>query len=278
MHEYEDICDPDQIAQGDVIEWLSPYVAHPWQVFGVVVTADCDLAWEKHGGIISYVPGFVSGDFIWHGFREKFFEGRKAEALQSLVKLTNATRKKQGVASSDISKAAIYDWFERAGREGMLDELGVADNSRQKIGAILDQLAIYDRLLSHKEADMSLLTDAFAMTGPSADRAALVKKIEESWSQLPGDIFHLPSLPTGDEEGMFLMLRHIRQLTASEVAGRPSDVERGEVKVKRVARVCAPYRYSITQNLARVFADIGLPDEHEARRRAAAQRFLDERN
>lgn len=277
VHEYEDISDPDEVAQGDVIEWLPSHAKAPWRVFGVVVTADCDLAWGKHEGIISYVPGLLSSDFIWQGFRGKFFTSRHAEALQSAAKLANLSRRKMGIADSNISTSAMHDWLKRAGREGVLNELNVADAPREKIRTLLDQILAYDEVLDQPNADMSLLTRAFAMTGVKGDQAALIKRIEESWGQLPGDIFHLPSLPTGDEEGMFLMLRHIRQLPASAIAGRPGDIDGGNAKVKRVARVCPPYRYSITQNLARVFADIGLPEEHDARRKSSAQRFFDTR-
>ena len=278
LHEYEDVGDPDHIEQGDVIEWLPAHAERPWRKFGIVVTADCDLAWGKHGDIISYVPGLLSRDFIWQGFRERFFSKKRDEALQSAIKLANGAIRKQTSEESALSRSAFKDWLARTGRDGLLDELGLRDTARDKLGDVLDQILACDEILSTPDFDMMLLERSFARTDSKGGRSTLIRKIEENWNQLPGDIFHLPSLPTGDEDGMFLMLRHIRQLSATEVAGRPDDIMRGDVKVKRIARVCAPYRYSITQNLARVFADIGLPEDHEDRRKSSAQRLFETRN
>lgn len=275
LHEYEDVSDPDRIEQGDVIEWLPAFAESPWRKFGIVVTADCDLAWGKHGGVISYVPALLSDDFIWREFRGPFFRARRDEALQSAVKLANMAIKKLTSQDSNLSRSAIQDWLARVGRDGLLDEIGVTDNARVKLDAVLEQILVCDEVLGAPDFDMPLLERAFAATASKGGRDALIRKIEDQWKQLPGDIFHLPSLPTGDEKGVFLMLRHIRQLSVAEIAGRPDDIERGDAKVKRVARVCAPYRYAITQNLARVFADIGLPEDHESRRKSSAQRFFD---
>lgn len=274
LYEYEDIGDPDQIAQGDVIEWITAHRERPWKIFGVVVTADCDLAWNKHGGVISYVPGLTNSDFIWKNFRERFFEKRRQEALNSVTKLINTAIQNDGSEDSSLSGAAVKDWLARVGRDNLLDEIGINGSLRNKIVKNLDKLLICDDILNCESFDMSLLERAFAATEEKDDRTALIRKIEDQWTQLPGDIFHLPSLPNGEEGGLFLLLRHIRQISVDEVARRPSDMMHGDVKVKRIARVCPPYRYAITQNLARVFADIGLPEDHESRRKTAAQQFF----
>lgn len=279
MYEYEDIRDPDLVSQGDVIEWIAPYAQRPWQVFGVIITADCDLAWNKHGGVISYVPGLLTSDFIWHSFRSKFFEARHTQALQNAAKLINIQRQKNGAVGGEVSTPAVANWLERAGVLGLINELGeMAPRETAKLREVLDQISVYSTLLSHVHPDFELLERAFAAADAKADRPALIKRIQEAWSQLPGDVFHLPSLPMSEDDGMFLMLRHIRQIPADAVAHRPTDLGSGLARVKRVAAVAAPYRYAITQNLTRVFSDIGLPDEHDNRRKTSAQRFFDTRS
>ncbi len=73
MQEFEELEDIDAVAQGDVFEWVETRRERPWQIYGVVVTADCDLAREKHGGFISYVPAMLSDDFIWARWRVERF-------------------------------------------------------------------------------------------------------------------------------------------------------------------------------------------------------------
>jgi hypothetical protein len=280
--EFEEIYDQDEPAQGDLIEWIGTDRKSPWNTFGVIVTADCDIAWKKNRGVLSYVPALLATDFIWEHWRKDRLETQLPSLLQKAAARISRWRQKIDIESADLSMEAVQAWLTRAGPNEILDELGVLDNGeRANLSRVIDPAHLIMRTLKCAEPDFQLLTEAFCCvnTKAASDPGVIINEVQRSWGTLPGDVFHLPSMPEEAPDqtagGLFLMLRSIRQVDAAHVTARPDDVRNGNAKAKRIARVTAPYRYAITQNLARVFADIGLPEDHEIRRKQAAQRLFE---
>lgn len=280
MHEYESLEDQDIVGQGDVIEWVGADRRRPWQCFGVVVTADCDLAHEKHGGVISYVPAMLAEDFIWTRWRNDRFNLKFDELLNKAGTRIGRWRGKNGQSEVPLSPGAVRKWLERASPDVMLDEIGVTNKGeRADFANILNPAKRLSEILACEEPDLERLEACYVIVNSKAseNRALFVRDIQTDWSSLPGDLFHLPAMPGTEKvtgEGLFLHLRHIRQISADLVSARPDDFRTGIAKARRVARVSAPYRYAITQALARVFSDIGLPDAHDQRCQSAAHLFL----
>lgn len=281
MYEYEELDDLDVPSQGDVIKWVGDAWSKPWQCFGVVVTADCDLALGKHGGVISYIPALTTEDFIWSRWRVDALGGKLDDVLSKVAGRISNWRAKNGQASAAPTASAMRRWLERTGAEGLLDEIGVTDKGqRQTLLNVIEPAATLLACMNCAEPDLHLLLSAYAEVNPKAahNRMMMADAIQKSWASLPGDIFHLPNMPEGGARpghGLFLHLRHIRQLDADMVSARPDAIRSGAAKAQRIARVSAPYRYAVTQALARVFSDIGLPDAHDGRRKVAAQSFFE---
>lgn len=163
----------------------------------------------------------------------------------------------------------------------MLTEFGVTDKGEANtLKGVLEPVSLIIELLASEEPNFDLLRKVYNCLNSKAlvDPDIMIKDVQKSWGSLPGDIFHLPSMPDGavghEGNGLFLMLRNIRQVEAVQVSARPDDIRSGHAVAKRVGRVTAPYRYAITQNLAKVFSDIGLPEDHEDRRKNAAHRLF----
>ena len=281
MREFEQLEDLDTVAQGDIFEWVEARRARPWHVYGVVVTADCDLALEKHGGFISYVPAMLSDDFIWARWRLERFANPLQAHLERAARRVSA-RLEPGGEGTGLSAEAMRKWLERAKVDGVLDELGVtAAGERANLSNVLKPTELLMTLMSRESPDLKLLRSAYEIIKPAfvGDRKLIAADIQKSWNSLPGDLFHLPAIPgadTSDGGGLFLHLRHIRQMSADALSARPDVLRRGAADCRRVARIGAPYRYAMTQALGRVFTDIGLPDAYEARCRGAAELFLKE--
>jgi hypothetical protein len=106
------------------------------------------------------------------------------------------------------------------------------------------------------------------------DLTPLANEVQSSISSLPGDVFYLPLERNEEEAGLFLMLRQIQQIGIFDISTRVSDMTLHLPKAKRLGRIAAPYRYAITQNLARIFSDIGLPGAYEERRDASSHKFF----
>lgn len=51
------------LRQGDVLEWLGDRM-DPWRRFAIIVTADCDLAHQKHAGLLACVPVLAHDEYL----------------------------------------------------------------------------------------------------------------------------------------------------------------------------------------------------------------------
>ena len=73
-----------------------------------------------------------------------------------------------------------------------------------------------------------------------------------------GDLLILPDTQRLGVEGGLVWVRHIWQVPMADVALRTSEL--GERTGERLARLDSPFRYRLTQLMAQVFSDIGLPN------------------
>ena len=270
----------EPLLQGDIFKWSSDYFGRPWATYGVVVTADCDLVKGKTRGIASYVPALVMEDYIWHHWKHgKFEKALEAVSLKFLTKVNNRLEK-LGQTTKPISLEAALQWLKRVGIDGLYDELKITDNGQKKdIASLVEELNSLQALADSDVPDLGLLQACFCLKYKNkqiqpGDFSALADEVQSSISKLPGDVFYLPLEREGEEAGLFLMLRHIRQVDISEISTRIADMTLRDTRAKRLGRITAPYRYAITQNLARVFSDIGLPVAYEERRDSSSRKFF----
>lgn len=153
----------------------------------------------------------------------------------------------------------------------------MTDNGqRNTFTPIIDKAVQLFRISQADAPDLDALKQSYSLICKdyTSHPEILADDFQKTIKSLPGDVFHIPILPDNTDNGLFLILRDISQCSLSDIAGTPDDLRFGTAKARRVARISAPYRYAITQQLARVFADIGLPLAYEARCNEAASKFF----
>jgi hypothetical protein len=276
-HEYEPLHETSELAQGDLIQWQGANYVSPLHTFGIVVTADCDLEHKKFRGTLSYIPALITLDYLWYQWRPAVFSDHLNKSIVTMTQRLNNWREKNISNKSLISNEAIQIWLSRADRDTILDELGVQDKQhRNSLAPVIDKALSLFKLCQEGTPDLSALKNNYSHIRQeyNAKPQILAVDFQKAISTLPGDVFHIPALPDNSDDGLFLILRDISQCPLSDIAQTPDDLRFGAAKARRIARISAPYRYAITQNLARVFADIGLPKAYEARRSNAATRFF----
>jgi hypothetical protein len=265
--ECDSLTTDDPLQQGDVFEWLGP--EPPWRRFGIVITADCDLFFEKHSGILSYVPVIPLTEYLTLFHLPKRFEEHRQPVIEELVV---AVRKHQAAAHPEfpepISEQAILRWVERDGPIGMIDQLGVVDHvERSRIVKLAEDY----RSAVHAAATGTFDEQVGALTRLREHRSKKAAKV--TWNEisslvkrLPGDAFFIGTLAVAHESGYVAYLRLVRDVRQDEVAVRQSDLGRGSTKARRIARLRSPFIYALTQQLGAVFSSIGLPTPYEDNR------------
>ena len=89
------------------------------------------------------------------------------------------------------------------------------------------------------------------------------KNYQAKLRSLPGDLFFLNEVGPDRSGGFIVYLRRVAELSPEAIAIRP--LERNARLATRISRLRPPFRYRLTQQLAAMFADIGLPREYEHR-------------
>lgn len=265
--ECEPLLDDRAIRQGDVFQWLGDAERSPWALYGVVVTADCDLAKEKTRGVLSYVPILTDEAYFWTFWRpDKFAPILQQHAAKAAGRITNQLQK-SNPNQKPMSADSLLAWLDRRGVAGVVSDIGLTDNGQIKeLSNRLNDLQLLVDLLSKEDPDYAALKSALPLKNPKASSEnydSLREELRSVVTSLPGDTFFFSHLPGGSASGYFAMLRYISQCPITDVAINQEQLKFGGAKSKRVAKMTSPYLYAMTQGLARVFTDIGLPRTYE---------------
>lgn len=280
-----DETDPE-VHQGDVIGLTASEEEEPWSNhFGLVVTANCDLAHRKHGGILSYVPIVPLDVCVRHVLMPKAV-ATHAEAAQRCL-------------SEALPDTDVWPTLQR------LAELVVLGKPLDEIISSLPEHPAKDRVIaaiSYLQASLSGLPvdahfnfadalralDAMAMLAsrarpgkarPHIQMEQLGKDLKGSLTKnLPGDCFFLSTLSPDHSIGYVAYLRLIREIDHDSISISAVEERRlgDRLRARRISRLSLLYLHGLVQQMTKVFFDIGLPDDYLNRQTKAVDRQIAE--
>jgi hypothetical protein len=278
--ESADLRDSDGLRQGDVLQLIPREPeAELERYFGVVVTANCDLAQNKHFGVVTYVP-LVPVEFYIHRFTlPKVLDN---EEVKSLRLLKGRILEKCDTILFDRVVDMMYS------NSYTLDEIS---------GSVSGQLSIRDEVARHL-AVLSALGKAREVADPQVAIYGLVElasaldiilkpkkptingflaDIENRLTRsMAGDCIFLSQISSNHGSGYTAILRMIRELSHDRISLSASAEQRdpGQFSARRVSRLRTLYIHRLVQQMAQVFTDIGLPGEYETARDTVVSRRL----
>jgi hypothetical protein len=92
-------------------------------------------------------------------------------------------------------------------------------------------------------------------------------------TNLPGDLFYINYIHGLDSYGYIVNLRRIGMFCREDIALSNTD-DKENIYLKRIARMVPPFNYRITQKVAQMFSDIGLPEDYEEDRKNIIEMFF----
>jgi hypothetical protein len=276
--EYVDPAQP--LLQGDVVRSLST-ASDPWDALAVVVTADCDIENDKHGGRVTCVPVVPLTTYL----ATYYLPRRVARLADSLSEqFVSIMRKAQKENFADferpISLARAKSWVLETSPAEVASSLKLVGQQRVLFASFAEQFAALNRL---KQGDFEEYCGAFISTQqlrmPTKEagsiRQGLRLDLAGHTNELPGDALFLNSLGDGLDRGYVAYLRVMRELPDESVALKSSQIS-FDMTHERISRMRSPYVHALTQRLAAVFSAIGLPSEYEKARTESGMRLLTE--
>ena len=265
--------DPDHVRQGDIIQWES--AVSPWRVMAVIVTADCDIVESKHAGTLSYVPVLGLHDYWRLVTLPRMIDNYLAKTFRrGLVERVKSLRRTfRPEFPDDPSEDAIFDIL-RLEPGDMMKTLGIPESEQEAplrhVNAYKAALTLTDDMtvdqLATIMAELRVASDP--KKPPSA--AGVLDDLPESVTKLPGDAFFIGRIAGVAESAFVAYLRLVRELSSAAVAILPRELRRSGVQARRIAHLRSPFVYRLTQQLAQVFSDIGLPRDYETQRKVLA--------
>lgn len=201
---------------------------------GIIVTADCDLEQRKHARLVTLVPIVDARTILEQYLLYEDCERKRDQIELYLFKAYSIDVRQDRATKLTILRAA-YATSDLNGD----DSIKVAADF---VFGTSDSIAV--------DGYVKLMRDIGG--GPKA-RSALRDQIRKR-----GDLLMLPSIRKLGVSGHIAWLRHIWQVGLDDIALRTSEV--GARPGERLGRLDSPFRYRLTQLMAQVFSDIGLPD------------------
>lgn len=224
---------PDaRLQQGDLIRFEGE--KNVLRKLAIVVTADCDLEQHKHGRTLTLVPVV------------------EVSAILENYLLPDDCEKKRSLIERFVFAILKIDHTQDGATKYALLKEAASGNLPEQSKSFRDAC---DFLLGAK--DCITFSDYNALM---SEMKIPPRKIDSLKSQMRsrGDLFVLPESNELGIKGHIAWVRQLWQTPTSSVAIRTSEVSTrpGE----RLARLDSPYRYRLTQLIAQVFSDIGLPN------------------
>ncbi|WP_281900217.1 hypothetical protein [Micromonospora humidisoli] len=258
------------IRQGDVFIFSNDLTnSDIWRKAGIIVTADCDIANDKHAGILSYVPILPLRDYLAWRVLPRIASDRRKRIIRQLSEMIGRLEDDQGIKPGLSMRAIEVMATEDGGLTDLESYLkNISKKDKDTIAAMINEIATCDRvhLTSGYTEQFTALTSLCTPTKKKSAREVLLGDIRDRLKNLPGDVFFISTLDLEHTEGYVAYLRLVRETNLRQISTSYYYKDGRRVVAKRTSRLRAPYVYRLTQQMADVFASIGLPTEYEGAR------------
>lgn len=252
----------DGLSQGDVIRWGTQEDC--MLKAGIVVTADCDLAKGKHWGKVTVVPLISATEYFDQFYLPKQLEKLEPDLLKLFTSVIGRTSSK-----SENTESPSPEVVEQLLGMATLPEPFSTSSSATAAHSVIRKA----RGLVEIESSTQTLNQAAALKDKSNKNFSQTK-IKDFLNNTPGDCMILPEI-SGLQSGIHIAyLRIMREVTERDIALKTSETS--NEKGQRIGCLIPVVRYRLTQMLAQVFSDIGLPDEYESGLKNERNKFFEE--
>lgn len=277
-HEFfQPVSDQSPFRQGDVIKRNLSQSAEGQPTtaeWGVIITADCDIAQEKMGEFFTYLVIRSARDYVervWASEEIARLVDRHGRAAVAHVLKADQARDPN---ARPLTLAELSEWARVDGAEAVLNAVKITQAPvRKKVATAMNVLALVADLTKSYPTALERLRACWTCEGrKELEHRGLVQSALTQ-SQMRSDCMLTPTLPSEKEVGFVVMLRDIRAIRPSDLFASRLDLRIGDGTTSamyRIGRFSDFIRYAIAQRMANLFSRIGMTDQFETECAAAA--------
>lgn len=268
--------DDESFCQGDIVYRASEDNGGLGS-FGVIITADCDIAQDKAGDDFSVLRIVTAGRYVKNVWAAGEVKRLAARQCQSVLPVLNSAIERADLGLSPLDPESLVEWLESRTPNEILDALDIGARSARS-ECLKGLECVREAMVREKRPPLDVLQTIWRQLG--TNEKAIRGRLMEAFDPARGaaDTYFVPYLPGFDHVGFVILLRAVQSLRQSDVyLNRTSARLAGRAgSYYRIGRFQDALRYSVVQRMVHLFSRIGLSQEYEGESSAAAITVVDE--
>lgn len=268
FQEFESTNPTANLRQGDIVRFVRDDLL--LRRFGILLTADCDIAHNKFGENYTLAPVVGAQEYVRNVWAHDYLSLRRHKALRDICRLIQ-------------DEAPQFRSFKHDDMANVLnncdDERLIEASNVRSAHQLKKLLAVYRAAQPLQPTDpLSDVRRFVAATQKNPD-AAFRNAIENALVQRREEFYFLNYLPDTNEIGYIILLRQIETLPRDLVYKTASEMRfaaANGMKAYRTGRLGERIKHSVIEQFANVFNRVGLPPEFEMERDDAISLLVDE--
>ena len=255
------------VRQGDILctrafdEQGNDGLARKW---GVIVTADCDIAQGKMGGLFTYLTIVTAQEYLEHIWATDQIAALNRRWGQKAIDIIHAADRKRDRKVKPLRLLQLLNWIREDGSAAVLESVSIEGTKSRSSAKTLDLFALSSD--SHEyTTPLEQLRACWDLDGRKLKEQSGTIKSALHQRYMRSDCILIPALPAEDEVGFVILLRDIRSVSPCELhlSQLRMKVSGGTSGIYRIGRFSDFIRHSIAQRLAILFSRIGMTPEFE---------------
>lgn len=263
---WADVAESAEIRQGDVVRKFDSEADSSAQ-YGIVITADCDIAQRKTNDRMTVVRAVTVQEFIQKYWATWELEKLAEKQIRLIIPFLNAAITKVDNSVSTLTASRLEDWLATSTPERIFEGLNLQPARHGKEFGCLNALHFWIKFAHdpHDTDGFKALSNANSAIGRS--HTDVQDRVREALITSGGfqDYLVIPNCPDDNRDGIVVLMREVLTIPAQEFLrskyqARISDRKAGYM---RIGRLTDRVRFAVAQRLAFVFSRIGMEESYE---------------
>ncbi|HBO3119445.1 TPA: hypothetical protein L4R02_003742 [Pseudomonas aeruginosa] len=246
------------IRQGDVIKKVSRI----GNVYGLVITADCDIARGRHGNHYTWIEIIPSAKYIDEKWLPIEIGKILSKQVKSVLEYVNSKLKAKGLG--ELSDDRLISWITDIGAKEFLLKISEEEPPAEILSKLEGLIILMDPGNQSALDRVKKSASYFRINVENFVEGA--KKHLVKFDDGFPDFFYIPKLPEELSGGCTALLRNIYSIQNEEIFLSESDARINDCPSGffRMCRLSDRVKYSVVQKTTFLFSRIGMTPEFEA--------------
>ena len=209
---FQPVSDSDPFRQGDII-CLGPRGPQTEPRWGVIITADCDIAQQKMGDFFTFVNIVTARYYVEVIWAEEELLKLRSRLANSMVATILATERLRDPNVRPLRVRDLLDWVHEDGSQSVVDSINIKPaDARIRALQGLETLRLADDARGIFETPLMRLRACWRAQGRTEKQQQGLVSGAINQNQMRSEYFLVPILPRETEIGFVITLRDIRSL------------------------------------------------------------------